>query len=83
MSFAGLHFENEPVLTELHAAEGRRNRRLYLKGGNENGGKNWSSNVIGQAKNRMAATSSIQETKTNWTFRNLQCSFMLKSQPPE
>jgi len=37
-SFAGLHFENEPGLTELDAAEGRRNRRLYLKGGNENGG---------------------------------------------
>jgi len=38
MSFAGLHFENEPGLTELAAAEGRRNRRLYLKGGNDNGG---------------------------------------------
>jgi len=25
-SFAGLHFENEPGLTELDAAEGRRNR---------------------------------------------------------
>jgi len=37
-SFAGLHFENEPGLTELDAAEGWRNRRLYLKGGNENGG---------------------------------------------
>jgi len=37
-SFAGLHFENEPGLTELDAAEGRRNRRLYLKGGKENGG---------------------------------------------
>jgi len=37
-SFAGLHFENEPGLTELDAAEGRRNRRLYLNGGNENGG---------------------------------------------
>jgi len=37
-SFAGLYFENEPGLTELDAAEGRRNRRLYLKGGNENGG---------------------------------------------
>jgi len=35
-SFANLHFENEPGLTELDAAEGRRNRRL--KGGNENGG---------------------------------------------
>jgi len=34
-SFAGLHFENEPGLTELDAAKGRRNRRLYLKGGNE------------------------------------------------
>jgi len=31
-SFAGLHFENEPGLTELDAAEGWRNRRLYLKG---------------------------------------------------
>jgi len=30
-SFAGLHFENEPGLTDLDAAEGRRNRRLYLK----------------------------------------------------
>jgi len=37
-SFAGLHFENEPGLIELDAAEGRRNRRLYLKGGNEKGG---------------------------------------------
>jgi len=37
-SFAGLHFENESRLTELDAAEGRRNRRLYLKWGNENGG---------------------------------------------
>jgi len=37
-SFAGLHFENEPGLTELNAANGRQNRRLYLKGGNENGG---------------------------------------------
>jgi len=37
-SFAALHFENEPGLTELDAAEGRRNRRLYLKGGNENSG---------------------------------------------
>jgi len=31
-SFAGLHFENEPGLTELDATEGRRNRWLYLKG---------------------------------------------------
>jgi len=31
-SFAGLHFENEPGLTELDAAESRRNRQLYLKG---------------------------------------------------
>jgi len=31
-SFAGLHFENEPGLTELDAAEGQRNRRLYVKG---------------------------------------------------
>jgi len=37
-SFAALHLENEPGLTDLDAAEGRRNRRLYLKGGNENGG---------------------------------------------
>jgi len=37
-SFAGLHFENEPALTELDADEGRRNRRLYLKRGIENGG---------------------------------------------
>jgi len=37
-TFAGLYFGNEPGLTELDAAEGRRNRRLYLKGGNENGG---------------------------------------------
>jgi len=37
-SFACLLFENEPGLTELDAAEGRRNRRLYLKWGNENGG---------------------------------------------
>jgi len=37
-SFAGLHSENEPGLTELDAAEGRRNRRLYLKGGNKNSG---------------------------------------------
>jgi len=37
-SFAGLHFENEPGLTELDAAEGRRYRWLYLKEGNKNGG---------------------------------------------
>jgi len=37
-SFAGLHFENEPGLTELDAAKGWRNRRLHLKGGNKNGG---------------------------------------------
>jgi len=36
-SFVGLHFENEPGLTELDAAEGQRDRRLYLKGGNKNG----------------------------------------------
>jgi len=35
---ACLYFENEPGLTELDAAEGRRIRRLYLKRGNENGG---------------------------------------------
>jgi len=29
-SFAGLHFENEPGLTELDAAEGLRNRRLCV-----------------------------------------------------
>jgi len=29
-SFAGLHFENEPGLTELDAAEGRQNRRLCV-----------------------------------------------------
>jgi len=53
-SFASLHFENEPGLTELDAAEGRRNRRLYVKGGNENGGN--TINVIGQAKNRLCKT---------------------------
>jgi len=46
-SFAGLHFENEPGLTELDAAEGRQNRRLYLKGGND---------VFGRAKNRLCKT---------------------------
>jgi len=30
MSFRGLHFENEPGLTELDAAEGRRNRQLCV-----------------------------------------------------
>jgi len=30
--FARLHFENEPGLTELDAADGRQNRRLYLFG---------------------------------------------------
>jgi len=29
-SFAGLHFENEPGLTELYAVEGRQNRRLCV-----------------------------------------------------
>jgi len=32
---------------------------------------------------QMAATSCVQKTKTNWTFRNLECSFMPKIQPPE
>jgi len=36
--FGFLHFENERGLTQLDAAEGRRNRRFYLKMGNENGG---------------------------------------------
>jgi len=48
-SFAGLHFENEPGLTELDAAEGRRNTRLCVsKRGQRR--KHYSS-VIGQAKN--------------------------------
>jgi len=45
-SFAGLHFENKPGLTELDAAEGRRNRRLYLKGSNENGGNTTAMRLV-------------------------------------
>jgi len=29
-SFAGLHFENEPGLTELYAAEDRQNSQLFV-----------------------------------------------------
>jgi len=45
-SFAGLHFEKEPGLTKLDAAEGRPNRRLYLKGGNENGGNTIAMRLV-------------------------------------
>jgi len=48
-SFAGLHFENEPGLTELDAAECRRNTPLC-----ESKRRQWQkrySDVIGQAKN--------------------------------
>jgi len=48
-SFAGLHFENEPVLTELDAAECRRNTPLCVSKRSQ-----WQkrySNVIGQGKN--------------------------------
>jgi len=48
-SFAGLHFENEPELTELDAAECQRNTPLCVSKR-----KQWRkrySDVIGQAKN--------------------------------
>jgi len=48
-SFAGLHFENEPGLTELDAAECRRNTPLCVSKRRQ-----WRkrySDVIGQAKN--------------------------------
>jgi len=54
LSSAGLFFENVPGLTEIDAAEGRRNRWLYLKGSNENSRN--TSDVIGQAKNRLCKT---------------------------
>jgi len=48
-SFAGLHFENEPGLTELDAAEGRQNTPLCVSKRSH-----WwkcYSDVIGQGKN--------------------------------
>jgi len=50
-SFAGLHFENEPGLTELYAAKGRRNRRLCVSKRGQR--RKHYSDVIGQAKNRL------------------------------
>jgi len=50
-SFAGLHFENEPGLTELDAAEGQRNRRLCVSKTRQQ--RKHYSYVIGQAKNRL------------------------------
>jgi len=42
-SFAGLHFENEPGLTELDAAEGRRNRLSRRIRRSESANLSWSS----------------------------------------
>jgi len=53
-SFAGLHFENEPGLTELDAAEGRRNRRRCVSKRGQ--WRKHYSDVIGQAKNRFCKT---------------------------
>jgi len=50
-SFAGLHFENEPGLTELDAAEGRRNRQLCVSKRGEQ--RKHYSDVTGQAKNSL------------------------------
>jgi len=50
-SFAGLHFENEPGLTELYAAEGRQNRRFCVSKRGQR--RKHYSDVIGQAKNRL------------------------------
>jgi len=50
-SFAGLYFENEPGLTALDAAEGRRNRRLCVSKKGQR--RKHYSDVIGQAKNRL------------------------------
>jgi len=47
MSFAGLHFENEPGLTELDAAECRRNTPLCVF--KKSQWRKRYSNVIGQA----------------------------------
>jgi len=49
-SFAGLLFENEPGLTELDAAEGRRNRRLCVSKRGQRKQRKHYSDVIGQAK---------------------------------
>jgi len=48
-SFAGLHFENEPGLTELDAAECRRNTPLCVSKRSQ--WRKHYSDVIGQAKN--------------------------------
>jgi len=48
-SFAGLHFENEPGLTELDAAKCRRNTPLCVS--KKNQWRKRYSDVIGQAKN--------------------------------
>jgi len=50
-SFAGLHFENEPGLTELYVAKGRQNRRLCVSKRGQR--QKHYSNVIGQVKNRL------------------------------
>jgi len=48
-SFAGLHFENEPGLTEFDAAECRRNTPLCVSQRRQR--QKRYSDVIGQAKN--------------------------------
>jgi len=53
-SFAGPHFDNEPELTELDAAEGRRYRRLCVSKRGQR--RKHYSDVIGQAKNRFCKT---------------------------
>jgi len=48
-SFAGLHFENEPGLTELDAAEDRQNSQLCVS----KTPQQRKHYVIGQAKNKL------------------------------
>jgi len=50
-SFAGLHFENEPGLTQLDAAEDRQNSQLCVSKTQQR--RKHYSDVIGQAKNRL------------------------------
>jgi len=61
-SFAGLHFENEPGLTELHVLEGRRNRRLCVSKRGQR--RKHYSDMIGQAKNKLCKRPTLASITT-------------------
>jgi len=78
--FAGLHFENEPGLTELDAAEGRRNRLSRRIRRSESAGPTGQLLYEGIANGGHLVR---PEDKDELDFSELAMLFMPMSQPPE